>query len=104
MAAEEIKPDFRNAPITAPYARDMVLEAHRLLLPHHPYAEDIIFVEIFEVPGMALHNEEGVIFYHPHIVMQIPLDNLCQILSQILHEYGMHISELHAPPPGTVLH
>lgn len=99
-----MKLDYANAPVTEPYARDMILEAHRLLLNTHPYAEHMIFVEFYDIEGMALHKDDAVIFYHPGVIKQIPLDNLCRILTTVLHNYGMHLSEEHAPPSGTLLH
>ena len=101
---DDTKPDFTNAPVTEPYARDIILEAHRRLLPHHPYSDSIIFVEIWEVPGLALHKEEGIIFYHPGIIKQISLDTLCHTLTKVLHTYAMYLTAEHQPPPGTVMH
>ena len=82
----------------------MMLEALRLLTPHHPYADALIFVEFYEVDGISLLIDEAVVMYNPDTLDGITIDSLCRILSEVFHMYGMNVTDIHGAPPGTVLH
>lgn len=104
-----MKVDFRNAPVTEPYARDLVLQAHQQLISEFPSGKDLVFVEFFEMPGFALVSEQGLVFYHPEMVKEVSLDNLVELLRMVMHTYMMRNVEQLDPedlivPTGTTLH
>lgn len=105
--------DYQNAPVTEPYARDLVLEAQRLMEAQFPISKELVFVEFFEIMGFALVSEDKVVFYHPAMIKELPLNTVCECLYQVFHAYAMKRAELesepvdlseHLPPPGTTLH
>jgi hypothetical protein len=107
--------NYRNVPVTEPYARDLILEAHRLLIPHFQYGADLIFVEFWEMEAVALVAEINVVYYHPDSVKNMSLEQLCQIMREVLHSYTMLLLEAeaattpvditeHLAPEGTVFH
>jgi hypothetical protein len=96
--------ELLHAPVTSAQARDMVLEAQRLLLPAHPCCDQLHFVEYFEMEGVALHREFGVVFYHPETISKISLDILCRLFNEVFASYTQHLAEEHMPEAGTLLH
>jgi len=99
-----MKVDYTKAPVTAPQARDMILEAHRLVGAHYPRCVNLVFVEFFEMPGLALISEHGAVFYHPDVVEMVCLDELCRMLNAVLIAYDEHLTKTFDIPAGTTLH
>ena len=104
-----MKPDYANAPVTEPYARDLILEAHQRLLPSFPSGKELVFVEFYEIEGFALVSKDSAVFYHPELVKQVPFDTLCLMLSEVMHKHMMTVTpqldvEDLVVPSGTTLH
>ncbi len=81
---------YKNTHITEPYARDMVLEAIRLLTPHYPEITLFTFVEFFDLPGIILSCKEKVVMYHPTAMLELSLDNVCDCIAEAFRQHREH--------------
>lgn len=98
-----------NAPVTEPYARDLILEAQRLLIPALPEMADLAFVEYPDCPGITLNHDAKVVFYNPTIVRMVSMNDLCRVLREVHISYMLRIAEQSDTedllvPIGTTLH
>lgn len=97
--------EIRALPITDGYAHDLILEAHNLTIGDYPDCTELIYVEFTEYPGVTLNTEDGVVMYHPDIIKMVSLEQLCELMVIIMHQYTMDVIEINeVVPAGTTFH
>lgn len=97
-----IDPD--NAPVTEPYIRDILLEAHRQVSDTLTHCSDFRYVEIHDDIMFGLDNEGQIIYYNPNLLRDLSLNQICMRLCEVLHCYTMYLAEEHAVLEGMLLH